>query len=325
MTTYQSAGQELGVYNTGGDQWEVLTEEEAISRGLLNTDRGLSQNQKIAIGVTTAAAVAAGGYLLYKYFNKQTGRETTEVLSEEEAATKGLSLANGKKIIIGAAASAAVAYGGYFLYRYYNPQTGREEQRMLTDVEARGFGLSNAHKVQGGGAPPVVQGQYAPHMQQQQPAYGQQPQYGQQPYNPAHSAPPAYGQQAYNPAQSAPPAYGQPQYGQQPYNPAQSMPMQGQIPTQSFNAYGQQPQYPPQQQQSSGNDAQYGQDAGLRKEFDMLDVNKTGYIDKSDLQTLFMGKVSGTMLKMAIKYVDKDKDGKIGFDEYKKIRSKLKI
>merc|ERR1719491_663228 len=116
---------------------------------------------------------------------------------------------------------------------------------MLTDVEARGFGLSNAHKVQGGGAPPVVQGQYAP----------------------------------------------------QPYNPAQSMPMQGQIPTQSFNAYGQQPQYPPQQQQSSGNDAQYGQDAGLRKEFDMLDVNKTGYIDKSDLQTLFMGKVSGTMLK----------------------------
>jgi len=320
MESYQNTSQELGIYNTGGDQWEVLTEEEAISRGLLNTDRSLnlSQNQKIAIGVTTAALVAGGGYLLYKYYNKMTGREVQEVLSEEDAARKGLS--NGQKIIIGAAAAAAVAFGGYFLYRYYNPQTGREEEKMLTNAEARGLGLSDAHKVQGGGGTqlPIAQGQNVPYGQQ--PAYGQ-PQYGQQPYIPTQSgtymqqpayAQPQYGQQPYNPAQSAPPtymqqpAYGQPQYGQQSYNPAQSMPMQG--------------QYPPQQQQQYS-----GNDASMKKEFDMLDVNKTGYIDKEDLQKIFMGKVSGTVLKMAIKYVDKDKDGKIGFDEYKKIRSKLMI
>merc|ERR1719416_45877 len=224
---------------------------------------------------------------------------------------------------------------GYFLYRYYNPATGRDEQKMLTDAEARGLGLSEANKVSQGGAPPTVQGQPAPQPYMQQP-YGQ-PQYGQQPYNPSQSytyGQPQYGQPAYGQQpQYGQQPYGQPQYPQQPYigSATQSLPPQGQYPP-----YGQQyPQQPYSQQhpqqpygqqypQQSYNQAS-GDDKNLRKEFDMLDVNKTGYIDKEDLNKLFMGKVSGTVLKMAIKYVDKDKDGKIGFEEYKKIRSKLKI
>merc|ERR1719416_305884 len=164
---------------------------------------------------------------------------------------------------------------GYFLYRYYNPATGRDEQKMLTDAEARGLGLSEANKVSQGGAPPTVQGQPAPQPYMQQP-YGQ-PQYGQQPYNPSQSY--TYGQ----------PQYGQPQYPQQPYigSATQSLPPQGQYPP-----YGQ--QYPQQSYNQSS-----GEDKNLRKEFDMLDVNKTGYIDKEDLNKLFMGKVSGTVLKMA--------------------------
>jgi len=38
-----------------------------------------------------------------------------------------------------------------------------------------------------------------------------------------------------------------------------------------------------------------------------------------------MGQVSSSMIKMAIKFVDKNGDGKIGFDEFQQIRSRLPV
>merc|ERR1712157_251887 len=65
------------------------------------------------------------------------------------------------------------------------------------------------------------------------------------------------------------------------------------------------------------------EDAALRKEFDTLDKNKTGYIDLDDLTKLSLGKIKESVLKKAIKFLDKDGDGKISFDEYKYIRNKI--
>jgi len=323
--TFQQPGQELALYDVGGGQWEVLSEEEAMSRGVLNTDRGLNKTVKLAIGITIASALLGGACLLYKYYNKQTGREEQEILTEEEAAKKGLT--NGQKIMIGAAAAAASATataGGYYLYRYYNPQTGREEARMLTEGDARGVGLTDSHRISshnqnGQGAHPIVQGQNAPQPYGQYPPQGQ-PQYAQQPYGQ-----PQYPQQPYGQPQQqqyAQQPYGQSQYAQQPYGQsqyAQQLPY-GQAASQ--NAYNQ--SYVPQSQPQLYDQTRLsGKDADLRKEFDKLDVNKTGYIDKDDINKLLMGKVSGSIIKMAIKYVDKDKDGKIGFEEFKKIRAKL--
>jgi len=181
---------ELGVYNSGRDQWEVLTEQEAISRCLLNIDRGLNNVTKVAIGVTTAAAVLGGGYYLYTYCNSKTGREIEEVLTEEEAPKKGLK--NGQRIVVGPAAAAMVAADGYFLYKYYNPATGEKLKTMLTDNEAKILGLTEANKIfpylhnLQDEAPPIVQGQNISQTCMQQ-------QYFEHPYNFSQSY--TYGQE----------------------------------------------------------------------------------------------------------------------------------
>jgi len=61
----------------------------------------------------------------------------------------------------------------------------------------------------------------------------------------------------------------------------------------------------------------------MKKEFDTIDVDKSGFIDPTDIQKLLGAWVPLQYVKQAIAAVDTNKDGKLSFDEYKKIRSQL--
>lgn len=64
-------------------------------------------------------------------------------------------------------------------------------------------------------------------------------------------------------------------------------------------------------------------DASLKKEFDMIDLDKSGYIDKKDIQKMFGSWVPESMVTKAISLIDTNKDGKISFEEYKIIRKQI--
>ena len=60
-----------------------------------------------------------------------------------------------------------------------------------------------------------------------------------------------------------------------------------------------------------------------KKEFEKLDVDKSGFITQTELFKLFLGKLTSGILKKAMKYVDTNGDGKISFQEYVVIRKQL--
>jgi Ca2+-binding EF-hand superfamily protein len=64
-------------------------------------------------------------------------------------------------------------------------------------------------------------------------------------------------------------------------------------------------------------------DASMKKEFNMIDVDKSGFIDPGDISKLLGGFIPLQYIKQAIAAVDSNKDGKLSFEEYKKVRSKL--
>jgi hypothetical protein len=69
---------------------------------------------------------------------------------------------------------------------------------------------------------------------------------------------------------------------------------------------------------AAGNQA----DAAMRKEFDNLDKDKSGFIDKGDIKKL-CSFVPDSLIVKAISFVDKNKDGKISFEEYKEVRNQI--
>ena len=63
----------------------------------------------------------------------------------------------------------------------------------------------------------------------------------------------------------------------------------------------------------------------MQKEFNALDKDKSGTIDPSEIKGLFaqVPGVPEAILDQAISSVDKNSDGKLSFEEYKEVRSKL--
>ncbi|CAB9519442.1 expressed unknown protein [Seminavis robusta] len=64
-------------------------------------------------------------------------------------------------------------------------------------------------------------------------------------------------------------------------------------------------------------------DKEMRAEFDLVDVDNNGYLDVNDFKKIFGSLVSRAMITKAIGMVDKNKDNKISFDEYKQMRSQF--
>jgi len=58
------------------------------------------------------------------------------------------------------------------------------------------------------------------------------------------------------------------------------------------------------------------QDEIIRDQFNRIDGNRDGYITEHELGKLFQGQVSDKLIKQMIQEVDKDDDGKIGYDEF---------
>jgi hypothetical protein len=69
---------------------------------------------------------------------------------------------------------------------------------------------------------------------------------------------------------------------------------------------------------TAGNQA----DKDMRKEFDNLDKDKSGFIDKGDIKKL-CSFVPDSLIVKAISFVDKNKDGKLSFEEYKEVRAQV--
>lgn len=61
----------------------------------------------------------------------------------------------------------------------------------------------------------------------------------------------------------------------------------------------------------------------LKGEFDMIDKDKSGFIDKGDLKKMLGKWIPEAYVVKAISYVDKNKDGKLSFQEYKAIRLQI--
>lgn len=77
------------------------------------------------------------------------------------------------------------------------------------------------------------------------------------------------------------------------------------------------------QQQGSGVGSDRASESDLRVEFDRLDADNNGYIEKSDLQKGLGMFVPGAALSQICNFVDRNNDGKIDFDEYKTVRAQL--
>ena len=60
-----------------------------------------------------------------------------------------------------------------------------------------------------------------------------------------------------------------------------------------------------------------------QKEFMMIDIDNSGFVDKTDLKKIFRSVVPETMLEKVIKFMDTNKDGKISLQEYTTIRKLL--
>ena len=63
--------------------------------------------------------------------------------------------------------------------------------------------------------------------------------------------------------------------------------------------------------------------ASFKLEFETLDNNKSGFIEPKEVSRLFMGYLPEKLVKKVLDYVDTNKDGKIDFQEYTKIREQL--
>jgi hypothetical protein len=64
-------------------------------------------------------------------------------------------------------------------------------------------------------------------------------------------------------------------------------------------------------------------DEDMRVEFNMIDVDKSGFIDSADFKKVFGSLISKALIDKAIAMVDKNKDKKISFDEYKAMRAQF--
>jgi hypothetical protein len=64
-------------------------------------------------------------------------------------------------------------------------------------------------------------------------------------------------------------------------------------------------------------------DEDMRVEFNMIDVDKSGFIDSADFKKVFGSLISKALIDKAIAMVDKNKDKKISFDEYKVMRAQF--
>lgn len=89
------------------------------------------------------------------------------------------------------------------------------------------------------------------------------------------------------------------------------------------NASPPKPSKPTASASSAGGHYGGNNEASFKKEFDKIDKDNNGYISEQELGKLFFNKIPPNLLKQAIGFIDKNKDGKISFDEYKAIRSQL--
>jgi hypothetical protein len=64
-------------------------------------------------------------------------------------------------------------------------------------------------------------------------------------------------------------------------------------------------------------------DASYRKEFKTLDTDGNGFVTKQEIQKKLGKMVPAKLITMAISMVDTNKDGKVSFEEYKKIRTQI--
>jgi Ca2+-binding EF-hand superfamily protein len=64
-------------------------------------------------------------------------------------------------------------------------------------------------------------------------------------------------------------------------------------------------------------------DAALKKEFQRIDVDRSGFIDRNDFKKLFGKFVPDSLITKAISMIDTNKDGKISFTEYKTLRKQI--
>lgn len=66
-------------------------------------------------------------------------------------------------------------------------------------------------------------------------------------------------------------------------------------------------------------------DVELQTSFKKIDKDNSGFIDRTDLKKMLHGAVPESKIDMILGYADKDKDGKLSFDEYKKIMKKVEM
>lgn len=63
--------------------------------------------------------------------------------------------------------------------------------------------------------------------------------------------------------------------------------------------------------------------ASFKLEFAKLDADGSGFVEHDEVSKLFLGFLPKPLLEKVISFVDTNKDGKIDFDEYTKIRQQL--
>ena len=63
--------------------------------------------------------------------------------------------------------------------------------------------------------------------------------------------------------------------------------------------------------------------ASFKLEFAKLDADGSGFVEPDEVSKLFLGFLPKPLLERVISFVDTNKDGKIDFDEYTKIRQQL--
>mmetsp|Transcript_6875 Transcript_6875/g.14432 ORF Transcript_6875/g.14432 Transcript_6875/m.14432 type:complete len:234 (+) Transcript_6875:48-749(+) len=74
-----------------------------------------------------------------------------------------------------------------------------------------------------------------------------------------------------------------------------------------------------------GGGGYHGKDAKYRRDFDRIDRDHSGYIDGHDLNKLLKGAIPDSQISKILKLADKDKDGRVSFEEYKKIMKKVEM